>query len=169
MQEKHRHMPRQLHNYIDDGTGIPARWNDVTERIIGCAIEVHRTLGPGLLERIYEDAMVYELSQSRLAFQRQVIVRVPYKDVHLSDLRIDILVEGDVIVELKALSDVLDAMLAQLVSYLRATSMPVGLLINFHAPRLIDGVFRRVCSSTPRPIPPSSTSAFSATSAFKPC
>ncbi len=155
-------MARQLHNWADEGTGIPARWNDTTERIIGCAIEVHRTLGTGLLERIYEDAILLELGQAGLRVQRQVPVRIQYKGVPLSELRIDLLVEDGVIVEIKAISKVPDEVCAQLVSYLRATDKPVGLLLNFHAPRLIDGVFRRVNSSC------SQLSAPSATSAFKP-
>lgn len=136
------------------------RLNEVSERVIGCAIEVHRTLGTGLLERIYEDALVHELSTAGLRVDRQVPIRVAYKGTLLSELRIDLLVERSIIVEVKAVTKVADEYLAQLVSYLRATDMPLGLLINFHARRVVDGVYRRINSSS------SLTSAISASSAF---
>jgi GxxExxY protein len=123
---------------------IPAAWNRLTETIIGAAIEVHRALGPGLLERVYEEALVYELRLRELAVQRQQIIRLKYKDLELPEQRLDIVVEGLVIVELKASEAVSDLHLAQLVSYLRAADAPLGLLINFNTLKLTNGVYRRI-------------------------
>lgn len=149
--------------YDDSESGIPAVWNGVTSRIIGCAIEVHRTLGPGLLERLYEEAMAYELSRAGLELARQFVIRVPYKDILLAEQRLDLVVARGVVVELKCIDKVADVHLAQLVSYLRSANLPVGLLINFNVPRLTDGVYRRVNSRAVvevSPSVPSATSAF---------
>ncbi|MCC6970096.1 MAG: GxxExxY protein [Phycisphaerales bacterium] len=157
----------QAMSYPDEGTGIPARWNAVTERVIGLAMEVHSILGPGLVEKLYEDALVYELSRASIPHQRQVVIRVPYKDVLLSEQRLDLVVAKGLVVELKCVERVADVHLAQLVSYLRAARMPVGLLLNFNAARLKDGVFRRVNSRADAASTVSvSPSASSATSAF---
>lgn len=123
---------------------IPAEWNALTERVIGCAIEVHRTLGSGLLERLYEEALAYELERAGIPFERQALIRIRYKDVELGDQRVDLLVDGILVIEIKATEGVSDAHLAQLVSYLRSGDIPLGLLINFHTMRLTDGVYRRV-------------------------
>jgi GxxExxY protein len=156
---------RAVRRYADEDTGIPARWNATTERVIACAMEVHTRLGPGLAERLYEDALLYELSRAGLAVRRQVVVRVPYKDIVLSELRLDLVVGGGVVVELKCVEHVSDLHLAQLLGYLRAGGMPVGLLINFHTLRLRDGIFRRVWSRG-APVIASETSAPAVTSAF---
>lgn len=140
---------------------IPPQWNALTERIIGCAMEVHTALGPGLLERIYEDALAHEFFLAGLRFQRQSACRVVYKGVQLSEQVFDLVVDDLVLVELKAVEKVPDAHLATLVSYLRASGKPLGLLINFHAPRLKDGIFRRINPSSPA-FPNSVTSATSA-------
>jgi GxxExxY protein len=134
--------------------GVPERWNPTTRAIIGCAIEVHRTLGRGLPEKHYEEAVCIEFARSGIAFRRQVNVRAFYKDMPLPELRLDLLVEDCVIVELKALDKIPDAALAQLVGYLRAARMPVGLLINFNVPILKDGVYRRLNDSAPSPLMP---------------
>lgn len=123
---------------------VPDEWNLLTRRIIGCAMEVHLTLGPGLLEPLYEDALVYELAQAGVAVRRQVEIVVPYKTISLAGQRLDLVVENLVIIEIKAVSTVADVHLAQLVSYLRAAALPLGLLMNFHSQRLKDGIFRRL-------------------------
>ncbi len=123
---------------------IPPEWNRITERIIGCAMEVHTTLGPGLLERLYEDALEYELRAAGLETRRQHSIDLVYKDIVLSGQRVDLLVNDLVIVEIKAVEGVCDAHLAQLVSYLKSSRVPLGLLINFHAMRLKDGLYRRL-------------------------
>jgi GxxExxY protein len=115
---------------------------DVTEQIIGAAIEVHRVLGPGLLESIYEEALCHELGLRGVHSERQIGVDVVYKGVVIKGQRIDILVEGRVVVELKAVSSLPDVASAQVLSYLKATGLKTGLLLNFGAPRLVDGVKR---------------------------
>ncbi len=121
--------------------------NKITEKIIGCAIEVHRTLGPGLLESAYEECLCFELSQSNLLFQRQVDLPVVYKSVNLNcGYRMDLVVENLVIVELKAIDQILRIHEAQLLSYLRLHKKTVGLLLNFHVPVLKDGI-RRVANN----------------------
>ncbi len=116
---------------------------DLTERIIACAIAVHRELGPGLLESIYEEALTIELAASGLRFVRQVEMPVVYKDTPLSgSFRMDLVVENKVVVELKAVEAILPVHEAQLLSYLRMGGWEVGLLINFKTALLRDGIRR---------------------------
>jgi len=134
---------------------LPAEINDLSERVLGAAIEVHRTLGPGLLERIYEEALVHELTLRGIAVERQVPVTLMYKGVDLVGQRLDLVVEKTIVVELKSVERVADVNLAQLLGYLRAGNFPLGLLINFNVPVLIRGIHRRInsqalLSSTPR-------------------
>ncbi|HKJ09336.1 MAG TPA: GxxExxY protein [Gammaproteobacteria bacterium] len=113
-----------------------------TERIIGAAIEVHRHLGPGLLESIYEEALCHELTLRNIQFQRQVPVTVHYKGSSIQGQRLDLLVDGLVVVELKAVSGLPEVAVAQTLSYLRATGLRRALLINFSTTRLFDGIKR---------------------------
>ena len=129
---------------------VPAEWNELTKRIIGCAMEVHSIIGPGLVERLYEDALVYELGLVGLRVERQVPFRLVYKGLALSEQRLDLVIEGLVVVELKSVERVHDAHLAQLVSYLRSANFPLGLLINFHGLHLKDNIHRRI---NPKAIP----------------
>lgn len=114
----------------------------LTESIIGAAIEVHRVLGPGLLESIYEEALCVEFTLRGIAFQRQAEVDVNYKGHVIKGMRVDVLVAGQVIVELKSVSKLPDVATAQVLSYLKATGLKRALLINFGLPKLIDGVKR---------------------------
>jgi len=115
----------------------------LTERIIGCAIEVHRGLGPGLLESAYERCMAYELGQHGLKFRRQVPVPVEYKGARIEcGYRIDLLVDDSVIVELKSVDQLAPVHEAQLLTYLKLSRIRTGLLINFNQQRLIDGLRR---------------------------
>jgi GxxExxY protein len=116
----------------------------LTERIIGAAIEVHRTLGPGLLESVYEEALCHEFQLQGIPFQRQVEVDVVYKEHRIRGQRIDLLVDGQVVVELKSVTTLPEVATAQVLSYLKATGLKRALLINFGAARLIDGVKRLV-------------------------
>ncbi len=118
----------------------------LTERIIGAAIEVHRTLGPGLLESAYEECLCHELSLQNLAFQRQVSLPVNYKGVSLTcGYRLDLVVEDLVILELKCVEAVLPVHEAQLLTYLKLTGKRVGLILNFHVAVLTrDGIVRKV-------------------------
>jgi GxxExxY protein len=114
----------------------------LTERIIGAAIEVHRALGSGLLEAIYEEALCVEFQLRHLKYQRQVELDVEYKGHIIKGQRLDLLVEGEVIVELKSISNLPQVATAQVLSYLRATGLKRALLINFGVPRLVDGIKR---------------------------
>jgi len=116
--------------------------DSLTQLIIGAAIEVHRTLGPGLLESIYEEALCYEFELRGVQYQRQVAVDVIYKNKVIKGQRIDVLVDGEVIVEIKSLSKVPEVATAQILSYLKATGLKRGLIINFGAKILVEGVKR---------------------------
>jgi GxxExxY protein len=116
--------------------------DELTEKIIGAAIEVHRILGPGLLESIYEEALAIELELRGIPFQRQVEIDVDYKGHIIKGQRLDLLIGGEVVVELKSVTSLPDVVMAQVLSYLKAGGLKRGLLINFGNPRLIDGVKR---------------------------
>jgi GxxExxY protein len=116
--------------------------NRITEKIIGCGIEVHRNLGPGLLESIYEKALCHEFSLNNIQFINQLTVPIIYKGAKLGEHRIDFLVENEIIVELKAVDRFDPVFAAQLLSYLRLTKKKLGLLINFNVPVLKDGIKR---------------------------
>ena len=105
---------------------------DLGYKIVGCAIEVHQHLGPGLMERLYEDCFMHELGLRGIFAERQVAVPINYKDLAASQpLRLDILVEKLIIVELKSIENILPVHKAQLLSYMKLSQMPKGLLINF--------------------------------------
>lgn len=117
--------------------------NQLTEQIIGAAIEVHREKGPGLLESAYEACLSHELSLRGINSVRQVPVPLTYKGIVIEvAFRADLIVQDTVLVELKAVETVLPVHKAQTLSYIRETGHQIGLLINFHVPRLIDGVTR---------------------------
>jgi GxxExxY protein len=117
--------------------------DQLTERIIGAAIEVHRVTGPGLLESAYEECLCYELGRAGIEFERQVEMPVPYKGLKLDcGYRLDLLVEDSVIVELKAVEHLLPVHSAQLLTYLKLSGRKVGLLMNFNEPVLKDGLKR---------------------------
>ena len=116
----------------------------LTERIIGCAIEVHRTLGPGLLESTYESALSVEFKLAGLAFERQVITPVFYKGQPVGEYRLDLVVEKSVIVEIKSVDRYDPVFEAQLLTYLKITGIRRGLLVNFNSRLLKDGIKRLV-------------------------
>lgn len=116
--------------------------NDLTSKVIGAAIEVHRILGPGLLESIYEEALCTELSLRNIFFERQKEIEVIYKGRCIKGQRVDLLVEKMLVVELKAVANVPEVATAQTLSYLKATDLKKALLINFSVVRLVDGVKR---------------------------
>jgi GxxExxY protein len=121
--------------------------NELTQEVIGAAMEVHRTLGPGLLESVYEDCLAFELGLRDLPFERQKALTVNYKGHALETcLRIDLVVGNSVLVELKALDKIMPIHQAQLLTYLRLSNARVGLLINFNVPVLKDGIKRMVNS-----------------------
>jgi len=117
--------------------------NQITSRIIQAAIEVHRTLGPGLLEAVYFACLVYELQLSGLKIECQRSIPVIYKGVRMDcSYRLDLLIEGLVIVELKAIEKVLPVHVAQLLTQLKLAGKPAGLLLNFNVPLMKDGITR---------------------------
>lgn len=117
--------------------------NEITGRIIGCAIEVHKKLGPGLLESAYEECLAFELQREGLAIKRQLSTPVVYKDVKLDcGYRIDILVENSVVVELKVVDEFNPVHTAQILTYMRFSNMKLGLLINFNVTSLKNGIRR---------------------------
>ena len=119
--------------------------NEISEKIIGAAIEVHRILGPGLLESVYEEALCHELSLRGLNFVRQQNVPIFFKGVKLgTDLRLDLLVEDKVIVDLKAKEKLSPTDKPKLLTYLRLKDKRLGLIINFHGELLRDGIYRVV-------------------------
>jgi len=120
--------------------------NDVlTERIIGLAMEVHRQLGPGLLEAVYEECLYFELTQNGLMSQRQVSLPMVYKSIRLDlGYRLDIVVEREVILEIKAVERLLPVHEAQILTYMRLSAIRVGLLLNFNVGVLKDGIRRLV-------------------------
>lgn len=121
------------------------RANGLSGEVIGAAIEVHRVMGPGLLEDIYEKCMMRELQMRGIAAEQQVPVHVEYKGVEFdSVLRIDICVEDCLLLELKSLERVLPIHKAQLLSYMKLLDVPLGLLLNFHCNRLRDGISRLI-------------------------
>jgi GxxExxY protein len=119
--------------------------NELTKKIIGAAIEVHRTLGPGLLESAYEECLCRELTVRGVPFARQVALPVEFKGLRLDcGYRLDLLVEKKVVVEIKAVESLLPIHEAQLLTYLKLGGWKVGLLINFNVPILMNGIRRRV-------------------------
>lgn len=118
---------------------------DLTERIIGAAIDVHRGLGPGLLESAYEECLCYELGLRGIAYERQVELPIEYKNVTLSvGYRADVIVEGAVVLEIKAVERIMAVHEAQLLTHLRLSSLRVGLLLNFNVSAMRHGIVRRV-------------------------
>ncbi len=120
-------------------------FDDLSKRVIGCAIEVHRELGPGLLESAYEQCLAHELRRSGITFQLQHPQPVQYKDIRLDcGYRIDILVENQLILELKSVEQIKGIHEAQLLTYMKLAGVKIGLLINFNNTKLKDGIKRFV-------------------------
>ncbi len=118
--------------------------NVLTEKIIGCAIEVHRQLGPGLLESTYESALCVELADAGIEVQKQAVFPIVYKGREIGEYRLDLLIEDAVIVEIKSVERTDPIFEAQLLTYLRVTGKKVGLLINFNSRLLKQGIRRLV-------------------------
>jgi GxxExxY protein len=121
----------------------PAHIRQLTETIIGCAIEVHKTLGAGLLESVYRECMSIEMTHAQLRFEYERNIKLRYKGVPIhSSLRLDLIVEGIVVVELKAIECVHPIHLSQVITYLKLTECPAGLLLNFNVTSMRNGVRR---------------------------
>jgi GxxExxY protein len=119
--------------------------DELSRLVIGAAIEVHRLKGPGLIESIYERCLIHELLLRGIKSVNQQVVRVEYKGLVFDEpLRFDMLVEGCLLLELKAVEKVLPVHKAQLLSYMKLLDVPVGLILNFHALKLVDGIARLI-------------------------
>ena len=125
------------------------KYKDITEKIIGASFEVHKFLGNGFQEVIYQRALAYEMNQANLEFQREIEQDIYYRDLPepIGRRRADFVVEGKVLVELKAIKELEDVHLAQALNYLKAYKLEVGLLINFGSKSL---TFKRLVLSNPR-------------------
>jgi len=117
--------------------------NDISRLIVDASVNVHKNLGPGLLENIYEEALCYELEKRRLEYSTQTAIKVSYEDIVLkSQYRLDILVENQIILELKCVDRLLPIHDAQLLTYLKISNKKLGLLLNFNSPLMKDGIKR---------------------------
>jgi len=117
--------------------------NDLSEKIIGAAINVHRELGPGLLESAYHECLLYELRKQQLHVERELVLPIIYKEIKLDHgYRIDLLVEKSVVIELKTVEAFTDVHTAQVLTYMKLGGYPLGLLINFHIKLLKQGIKR---------------------------
>ena len=120
-------------------------YEELTDKIIKAAIEVHKILGPGLLESAYEECFVYELIKMGLSIKKQLMIPIKYKDIKLkTKYRLDLLVEDKVIIELKSVEKLTPIHEAQLITYLKLSGYRVGLLINFNEKLLTNGIIRRI-------------------------
>ncbi len=136
---------RVHHRDTEDTEDTDVDLNTITERIIGAAIEVHKVLGPGLMESAYEECLCRELVLRGVGLERQLPLPVEYKGVRLDcGYRLDLLVEQSVVVEIKSLSSIEPIHEAQLLTYLKLGGWKLGLLVNFNVPTLKDGIRRRI-------------------------
>jgi GxxExxY protein len=121
------------------------KFDDLSNKVLGCAIEVHRELGPGLLESTYEQCLAYELSRAKIPFKVQVQLPVEYKEIRLDcGYRIDLLADDRLVVELKSVDQLMPIHEAQILTYMKLAGVKVGLLINFNVTMLTKGVRRFV-------------------------
>jgi GxxExxY protein len=125
-------------------SSLPDDVEELIHRIIGAAIEVHRCLGPGFLESIYERALCHELGLRGIGYESQKEILVPYKGINIPGQRLDLLVEGKLVLELKAVDEIAPIHEAQLLSYLKTTGIRAGLIINFRVRQLKSGIRRMV-------------------------
>jgi GxxExxY protein len=130
---------------IHRGDAETRSFDELTDRVLGACIEIHRQLGPGLLESAYEECLCYELSQADIRFERQRPLAVAYKNVKLDcGYRLDLVIENKLIVELKTAESLLPIHEAQLLTYLKISGLSYGLLVNFNVPLLKQGIKRIV-------------------------
>ena len=123
---------------------LPPELDALIQKVIGLAMEVHTTLGPGYIETIYERAMCYELDKANISYLRQIDILVPYKDVNLSGQRLDLLIEKQLILELKTVDQINAIHQAQILSYMKSQQIRAGLIINFKVQHLRLGIRRFV-------------------------
>jgi len=122
---------------------LPDELNRISGKVVEAAFRVHSSLGPGLLESVYEACLVHALKKAGLKVERQVALPIQFEGLQIeSGLRLDLLVEDQIVVELKAVEQILPVHRAQILSYIRIATKPLGLLINFHVPLIKDGILR---------------------------
>jgi GxxExxY protein len=135
--------------HIHRGDAEARRFDELTDQVIGACIDIHRHLGPGLLETAYEECLCHELSTRNIPFERQKPIPVIYKSVHLNcGYRLDLVVAERLVVELKTVETFMPVHEAQLLTYLKLAHLPLGLLINFNVPVLKSGI-KRIVNSLP--------------------
>ncbi len=128
-----------------DRSPLPRRVEDIGSTVISASVNVHRRLGPGLMERVYQVCLAHELQRSGLSIEQEVALPVEYDGIELdAGYRLDLVVSEEVILELKAVESLLAVHEAQLLTYLKLSGKRLGYLINFNAPRLVDGLKRMV-------------------------
>ncbi len=141
-------MPIELRNYNDCSQDL----NVLSGYVVDCAFNVHKVLGPGFLESNYEEAFSIELDERGIAYERQKTYRIPYKTGFLaSEFRFDLVIEGKILVELKAVEKIHPVHQAQIYAYLKATQLPLGFLMNFNVPLIKDGIGRYVLRNSGSP------------------
>jgi len=123
---------------------LPPELDALIQKVIGLAMEVHTTLGPGYIEAIYERAMCYELDKANILYLRQIDILVPYKDITISGQRLDLLIEKQLILELKTVDQINTVHQAQILSYMKSQKIRAGLIINFKVEHLRLGIRRFV-------------------------
>jgi GxxExxY protein len=127
------------------GAAPKLRYEELTEQILGAVIEVHKVLGPGLMESAYEECLCHELNLRSLRFERQITVPVSYKGVNLDcGYKLDLLIENKVILELKCVERISSIHETQLLTYIKLLNKPVGFIINFNVPVMKAGIVRKV-------------------------
>ncbi|RAK66953.1 GxxExxY protein [Hymenobacter edaphi] len=131
---------------------LDTRYNELTRQVIGCAMQVHRQLGNGFPEVVYQRSLAVEFEEAGLPFQREVVMPVFYKNIEVGSRRVDFLVADVVLVELKALNELTAVHFAQTINYLEAYQLEIGLLLNFGEPSLR---YKRFLKNQPRPLTPS--------------
>jgi GxxExxY protein len=124
-----------------------AELNQLARETIGAAIEVHRALGPGFLESIYEEALCVELTHRNISYARQVAIPICYRSRPIGQYQLDLMIAGQLVVELKAVSQILPVHVAQVIAYLKAARQPLALLLNFQVPLMQAGIKRVILSS----------------------
>ena len=140
-------MRKEMERLTATPSGEPSKEIDeIASKVIGAALEVHRALGPGYLESIYEEALSVEFGLQAIPFKRQVSFCLQYKEMEIGEGRLDLLVENELVVELKAVESLAPIHFAQVISYLKSTGKKLGLLINFNVPVLKNGIKRIVLS-----------------------
>lgn len=110
--------------------------NELSNRIIGCAIKIHRFLGPGFIEKIYSKALAYELEKKKIEFEKEKSIKIKYEDLPLGMHRLDFLIKDEIVLEIKAVCEINNFHMAQMFSYLKTTNKKLGLILNFSRPKL---------------------------------